>query len=98
MNRLIIQGCTLRLTCHACPEQYDVYFGDFQIGYLRLRHGDFTATYPDVWGTAVYHASPEGDGIFHELERMKYLTQAVEALLDEHNRVTIEKLFNDDEY
>ena len=39
-----------------CPEQYDVYFGDFQIGYLRLRHGSFSASYPDYTGETVFHA------------------------------------------
>ena len=46
-NTLIINGCTLVRTCYACPEQYDVFFHDFQIGYLRLRHGNFTAEYPE---------------------------------------------------
>lgn len=96
MNRLIIQGCTLQLTCHACPEQYDVYFGKFQIGYLRLRGGNFSATYPDVGGKTVFYAHPTGDGIFEDDERMKYLNLAVNALLEEHNRQIINKWYNSD--
>jgi hypothetical protein len=53
MNKLIVNGCTLVLTCAACPEQYDVFFEDFQIGYLRLRHGSFRADYPECMGTTV---------------------------------------------
>ena len=34
-------------TCHACPEQYDAFFQGKQIGYLRLRHGEFRVDYPD---------------------------------------------------
>lgn len=52
----------LVLTCHACPEQYDVYLGDKLIGYMRLRHGYFRAEYPV--GNVVYTASPRGDGLF----------------------------------
>lgn len=91
MNRLIIQGCTLVRTCGACPEQYDVYFGDFQIGYLRLRHGSFSASYPDYTGETVFHAHPKGDGMFEDDERMGYLTQAVCSLLNHHNNKILEK-------
>ena len=38
-----INGYRLILTCGACPEQYDVFDGDRQVGYLRLRHGHFRA-------------------------------------------------------
>lgn len=74
-------------TCFACPEQYDVFEGDEQMGYLRLRHGDFTAEYPDCGGTLVFEACPEGDGRFMKAERMAYLHLAVEALEKEHRRV-----------
>lgn len=94
-NRLLIQGCTLELTCHACPEQYDVYFEDFQLGYLRLRHGHFRASYRDYEGVVVYSASPAGDGVFTDTERMRYLNNAVTALLDYHNKITIEKLYEE---
>ena len=40
----------LVLTCGACPEQYDAFDGERQVGYLRLRHGHFTVTCPDVGG------------------------------------------------
>ena len=83
---LIIEGCKLELTCQACPEQYDVYFCGFQIGYLRLRHGSFRASYPDYGGVTVSTASPRGDGIFDPDERIKYLTAAVKALIEEHNK------------
>ena len=26
-------------TCSACPEQYDAFYEDHQVGYLRVRHG-----------------------------------------------------------
>ncbi len=73
------------MTCQACPEQYEVFFEGFQIGYLRLRGGSFKAIYPDVGGELVFTASPKGDGVFQEAERFKYLKAAVTALIDKHN-------------
>lgn len=77
----VIDGLTLELTCYACPEQYDVFDKDNkQVGYLRLRHGRFTVESPDVGGTLVYQAHPEGDGVFRDSERQFYLTEAVKAI------------------
>ncbi len=67
-------------TCFACPEQYDAYDGDQQVGYLRLRHGTFTVECPDVHGELVYRASPEGDGRFGNDERDYYLRFSVDAI------------------
>ena len=79
-----IEGCQLKCTCGACPEQYDVFFEGKQIGYLRLRHGIFRADYPDCGGRTVYKTCPVGDGIFTDKEREGYLYMAVLALLSEH--------------
>lgn len=95
---LIVKGALLYQTCFACPEQYDVFFPGVQpqIGYLRLRHGGFTASYPDYNGVDVYSASPKGDGCFEAEERMFYLENAVDALIKEHNKAALEQLdFND---
>ena len=70
----------LVMTCGACPEQYDAYDGDVQVGYLRLRHGFFTVNCPHHEGEEVYSACPEGDGIFEEHERDYYLRFAVDAI------------------
>ena len=79
-----VGGCFLIKTCSSCPEQYDVYKGKVQIGYLRLRHGAFRADYPDCGGETVYEASPKGDGEFEDDERDGYLATAVAALLKSH--------------
>jgi len=63
----------LRLTCGACPEQYDAFLGEIQVGYLRLRHGAFRVDYPECGGETIYEASPRGDGEFHDDERDYYL-------------------------
>lgn len=67
-------------TCAACPEQYDAFIGERQVGYLRLRHGVFTVECPDVSGVEVYNAAPEGDGMFDDDERDYYLRYAVAAI------------------
>jgi hypothetical protein len=73
---------TLRLvqTCGACPEQYDVFDGERQVGYLRLRYGRFTAECPDAGGELVYEGAPKGDGIFDPGERDCFLRFAVDAI------------------
>ncbi|CAH1660742.1 MULTISPECIES: hypothetical protein [unclassified Chelatococcus] len=77
---LMVEGCHLKLTCWACPEQYDVFRDGIQVGYLRLRHGYFEACVPDENGDTVYEASPNGDGRFDDDERGRFLHEAVAAI------------------
>ena len=78
----VINGYKLVKTCSACPEQYDVFFGEEQVGYLRLRHGSFTVECPECKLDAdlVYKAEPNGDGYFDHDEREGYLKKAIEAI------------------
>ena len=75
-----IDGHTLVQTCFACPEQYDVYFKGDQVGYLRLRHGDFTVRCPKAGGEAVANYHPKGDGMFEDDERDYFLKKAIEDI------------------
>jgi hypothetical protein len=75
-----IDGLELRCTCSSHPEQYDVYDGEKQVAYFRLRHGEFTVDVPDCGGETIYKAQPNGDGLFDANERQKYLTEAVQAV------------------
>ena len=77
-------GYTLNRTCAACPEQYDVFKGVELVGYLRLRHGRFCASYPDVNGRVVYSSDTIGDGMFEDKERTVHLFNAVDAIHKEH--------------
>lgn len=77
---IMIHGYRLERTCHACPEQYDVYAGDEMVAYFRLRHGHFRVDVPDCGGATIYTAEPNGDGIFDQDERVKYLTEAILAV------------------
>jgi len=82
-----INGYELKETCMACPEQYDVFKDGKQVGYLRLRHGWFYASVPDCSDNIIYEAEPEGDGIFKDNERMKYLTEAIIAIDKQNNQL-----------
>lgn len=64
-------------TSGAAPEQYDVYCGDTQVGYLRLRWGHFSAHLHGSGGPIVYEAYTIGDGIFDFNERDEHLRNAV---------------------
>lgn len=77
-----IDGLTFVMTCSAYPEQYDVFQGAEQVGYVRLRHGDIFAVTPNEWGTEVYHARyRNGDGYFEDdIDRMEHLTEIAEKL------------------
>jgi hypothetical protein len=79
---------TVRLeqTCGACPEQYDAFIGEEQVGYLRLRHGGFRVDAPDCGGETIYYAEPKGDGIFESNERQFYLNEAKEAIIKWYNK------------
>ena len=60
-----------------CPEQWWVFDGELEVGYLRLRHGSFRAEHN---GETVYRATPNGDGCFYDDEREAHLNAAVKAI------------------
>ena len=80
----------IECTCSACPEQYEIWDSEDedypQIGYLRLRGGQFTAEYPDAGGELVYKACPNGCTFFEDEERERYLTDAVRACVERHKQ------------
>ena len=76
----------IECTCSACPEQYEIWDSNDenypQIGYFRLRGGQFTVECPDAGGELVYKACPNGCMFFEDEEREKYLREAVVAVLE----------------
>ena len=48
-------------TCDCCPEQYDVYYNDKQVGYIRLRWGHLSCECPDIGGDCVYEFDLDDD-------------------------------------
>ncbi len=74
-------GLSIRCTCSACPEQYDVTLDLVQVGYIRLRHGHLTVNFPNVTGEVIYESFPDGDGIFEPNERLKYMAIIMREIL-----------------
>lgn len=73
---MIIEGLDFKQTCGACPEQYDVFKDEKQVGYVRLRWGDLSCRYPDYEGDEIYSESFQDawKGCFDDdNERNKYL-------------------------
>lgn len=78
---IMIHGYRLVRTCGACPEQYDVLDSQGnQVAYLRLRHGSYTVSAPDVSGEVIYQAFPQGDGIFEDDERVEHLEESIKHI------------------
>ena len=69
----------LEQTCSVCPEQYDLVDNKGNcLAYFRLRHGRFTVECPDIGGTLVCEACP--DGCFMPDERERYIEAAMFAV------------------
>ena len=90
-SRVRLGGAVFRLTCMACPEQYDVDLGEAENrGYVRLRHGTLRADYlpdGDFDRRAPVFEADIGDyaGCFEsDEERDEYLTRIAEELLRRH--------------
>lgn len=78
-----IKGFEFRMTCMACPEQYDVFLGEELVGYVRLRWGCIRAEFPDVWRELVYvhEFNDPFMGCFdNEKQRMKHLKRIAKRL------------------
>lgn len=85
---LTINDVELIKTCDESPEQYIAVFQGQQIGYLRLRHGEFRVDYPDCGDeTILYSQEPQGDGCFEEDERDYFLMKAREAIVKKFNEM-----------
>lgn len=80
----------LKLTNAVAPEQYDVFFNGYVVGYLRLRHGHFTAQYSDPSGPIVYESKPAGSEMFqNDEERSDNLQKAVQEI--HAHRINLQK-------
>ena len=72
-EEIIIDNLRFKMTCIACPEQYDVFDpSENQVAYVRLRHGELRCDYPKCGGETIYEAEPEGDGCFDSDEERDY--------------------------
>ena len=83
-GKISIKGLKFSMTSEFCPEQYDVYFMDKPIGYVRLRGGYFTVSdfnitkdYYEYWFNDKYKGCFDND-----VERDKYLNIAADAIIE----------------
>ena len=68
-------------TCSESPEQYDAFYKGKQVGYLRLRHGEFRVDYPGCGDETIYYSEEmNGDGKFEDNEREQFLNEAKQAI------------------
>lgn len=76
-------GLTFCLTCCMCPEQYDVYDDKGnKVGYVRLRWGELTCEWPDVFGKLIY-SEEVGDGFTGCFESEKQRSVCLECIANE---------------
>lgn len=72
----------LKQTCGESPEQYDAFYKGKQVGYLRLRHGEFRVAYPDCGEETIFYSEEmQGDGKFKDDERDEFLQKAKQAIV-----------------
>ena len=73
-------GVTLRLTSPSAPEQYELVGNDGPAGYVRVRWGAMSVSYPDAGGDQLYEGSVDGFGGFTDHERGSKLLFALDLI------------------
>lgn len=88
-----VGGLRFKMTCGACPEQYDVLDGNTKVGYVRLRHGRLTAESPDS-GDALLLDTDDfyGDGIFEDPNERGFWLHRIAALLKDYSEYHLTSL------
>ena len=79
-----VLGFQLVLTCSACPEQYDVFLGERQVGYIRFRWGSLEVDFLRCGGRALIDErllrhSPDSGQLRHD-DRSEVLQRACAAI------------------
>jgi hypothetical protein len=70
-------GLTLTLTSPSVPELYELLRSGAPSGYIRVRHGKMSITYPDASDEDLYVGAVEGFGGFTDHEREAQLLFAL---------------------
>lgn len=81
----VVDGLRFVMTCSAFPEQYDVFHGERQVGYVRVRWGNFSVECPDCGGICVIDRAVDGFEQFSDEEREQCLKEAVAKIRDWQN-------------
>lgn len=80
---LNVNNYALIQTWHSAPEQYEVFKGGKNVGYLRLKYGTLRVFYPGVTGNQIASFETKGYSSFEEEEKTEFLEKAV-AEIDKH--------------
>ena len=70
-------GLTIALTCRDVPEQYEISKDGAPRGYIRVRWGGMSVSYPDAGGADLYEGPVDGFGGFTNHEREAKLLLAL---------------------
>jgi len=91
---LTIEELLFHKTCDMCPEQYDVYKGTKQVGYVRLRWGNLTVDFPNALDKLIY-SKDFGNGykgcFNDDNERILYLKKVAKCIKEELKHVNKRK-------
>lgn len=58
-----IMGLKLFRTCESCPEQYNVFYEEIPVAYVRFRWGQLTVECPHVGGEYILVETIDGGGL-----------------------------------
>lgn len=86
---MIYENLNFVKICGPNPEQYDVFDGDKQIAYVRLRWGTLTCETPNVGGEIIYRHrfNCGGKGMFEtQVERNMYLSEIAKSLKEHFDK------------
>ncbi len=70
-------GLKVVLTCRDAPEQYEIIRAGLPCGYIRVRWGGMSVSYPDAGGEDLYEGPVDGFGGFADHEREAKLLDAL---------------------
>ncbi|CAN7627707.1 hypothetical protein ASC89_15695 [Devosia sp. Root413D1] len=70
-------GLTVTLTCRDAPEQYEITRGAAPCGYIRVRWGGMSVSYPDAGDEDLFAGPVDGFGGFTDHEREAKLLLAL---------------------
>ncbi len=76
-----INDIVLKQTSAEWPEQYDAFMDGVQVGYLKMKKGEFTVRVPDWGDQIVFRADTQGSSCFDNSERDFFLAKAKTAIL-----------------
>ena len=73
-------GLTVLITSTSAPEQYELTRNGDASGYVRVRWGEMSVTYPDAGDEILYEGPVSGFGGFEEHERKAKLLFALDLI------------------